>query len=89
VLGKEVGGWILCNTICTHVSKCKTETCWNHSRNQGGVGWRRMVEKMNLCMRYLMHGKNLCKCHNVPSPSTTIKGKKLKAWKYSADHTTI
>jgi hypothetical protein len=24
-----------------------------------------------------MHGKNLCKCHNVPPPlSTTIKGKR-------------
>jgi hypothetical protein len=32
-----------------------------------------MVEEVNSHMRYLIHCKNLCKCHNVPSPVTTIK----------------
>jgi hypothetical protein len=36
--------------------------------NGGGV---------NLSMIYLIHFKNFCKCHNVPSPSTTIKEKKI------------
>jgi hypothetical protein len=30
-------------------------------------------------MVYLIHCKDLCKCHNVPPPSTTIKGKKSGA----------
>jgi hypothetical protein len=25
----------------------------------------------------LIHCKNLCKCHNIPTPSTTIKEKKI------------
>jgi hypothetical protein len=29
-------------------------------------------------MIHLMHCKNFSKCHNVPSPSTTIKKKKKK-----------
>jgi hypothetical protein len=29
-------------------------------------------------MMYLIHYKNLCKCHSVPPPSTTIKEKKKK-----------
>jgi hypothetical protein len=33
-----------------------------------------MVEEMNSCMIYLIHYKNLCKCHNV-SPPITIKEK--------------
>jgi hypothetical protein len=41
-----------------------------------GVGKKRMVEGVNSCMIYLIHCMNLCKCHNVPPPSTTIKGKK-------------
>jgi hypothetical protein len=32
-------------------------------------GRRRMVEKVNSCVIYLIHRKN----HNVPPPSTTIK----------------
>jgi hypothetical protein len=31
---------------------------------------------VNSSMSYLIHGKNLCKCHNVPPPSATIKEKK-------------
>jgi hypothetical protein len=29
------------------------------------------MEGMNSSMIYLIHGKNFCKCHNVPPPSTT------------------
>jgi hypothetical protein len=38
---------------------------------------RRMVEEVNSCMIYLIHCDNLCKCHNVPPPITTIKEKTL------------
>jgi hypothetical protein len=33
----------------------------------------RAVEGTNSSMTYLMHCKKLCKCYNVPPPSTTIK----------------
>jgi hypothetical protein len=30
------GGWgVLGQIICTHVSKCKNDTCWEYSGNQG------------------------------------------------------
>jgi hypothetical protein len=32
----------------------------------------------NSSMTYLIHCKNLCKCHNIPPPSTTINGKNRK-----------
>jgi hypothetical protein len=35
-----------------------------------------MVEGENSSMIYSIYYKNLCKYHNVPPPSTTIKGKK-------------
>jgi hypothetical protein len=35
-----------------------------------------MVEEVNSCMIYLKDYKNLCKCHNVSPPITTIKEKK-------------
>jgi hypothetical protein len=31
---------------------------------------------VNSRMIYSIHCKKICKCHNVPPPSTTIKGKK-------------
>jgi hypothetical protein len=38
----------------------------------------RMVEEMNISsMIYLIHGKNLPKCHSVPPPITTIKEKNV------------
>jgi hypothetical protein len=42
-----------------------------------GVGGkrRRAAEGVNSSMIYLLHCKNLCKCYNVPPPSTTIKNK--------------
>jgi hypothetical protein len=43
---------------------------------EGGREWRKMVEEVNSCMIYLIPSKNLCKCHNVPSPNT--KGKRVK-----------
>jgi hypothetical protein len=57
----------------THVCKCKNDTCWNNSSNQGRGEWKKGVEGVNSHMMYLIHCKNLCKCYNVPSPSTTIK----------------
>jgi hypothetical protein len=36
------------------------------------------VEGENSSMIYLIHCKNLCKWHNVPTPSTTIKDEKEK-----------
>jgi ribonuclease PH len=45
------------------------------------VGGRRMEEAVNSCMIYLIHYKNLCKCHNVTPLITTIKEKKKdQAW---------
>jgi hypothetical protein len=60
------------------VCKCKKDTCWNYFRKWGKGGWRRMVEEVNSCMIHLIHYKNLCKCHNVPTPITIIKEKKIK-----------
>jgi hypothetical protein len=37
-----------------------------------------MMEGVNSSMIYMIDYKNFCKCHNVPSPSTTIKNKKVK-----------
>jgi hypothetical protein len=42
----------------------------------GGGGYWRMVEGVNSSMIYLIYCKNFCKCHNVPPPRKTIKGKK-------------
>jgi hypothetical protein len=36
------------------------------------LGWKSAVEGVNASMIYLMHCKNLCKCYDVPPPSTTI-----------------
>jgi hypothetical protein len=33
-------------------------------------------EGVNSNMVYLIHCENLCKCHNTPPPSKTIKGRK-------------
>jgi hypothetical protein len=35
--------------------------------------WEREVEGDNSSMIYLIHCKNLCKCYNIPTPSTAIK----------------
>jgi hypothetical protein len=43
-------------------------------------GWRRTVEEVNSSMIYLIHCKNLCKCYNVPPPSTTIKNNMWKCF---------
>jgi hypothetical protein len=66
----------------THVCKCKNDTCWNCSRNRG-QGWKKIVcvWGMNSSMIYLIYCKNLCKCYNVPSPSTTIIIKGISAKK--------
>jgi hypothetical protein len=59
--------------MSTHVCKCKNDTYWNYSRNWGRGEWRRMVEGVNSSMIYLIHCKNLCKCHNVPPPAQKRK----------------
>jgi hypothetical protein len=38
-----------------------------------GGGSKRMVEEVNSCMIYLIPCNDLCKCHNVPPPITTIE----------------
>jgi hypothetical protein len=48
----------------------------NCSRNWGGGNKGEQRRGVNSRMIYLVHCKNLCKCHNVPPPSTIIKGKK-------------
>jgi hypothetical protein len=58
------------NTVYTSM-QIKKYTCWSYSRNvgRGNKGeWG-----LNSSMIYLIHCKNFCKYHNVPTPSTTIK----------------
>jgi hypothetical protein len=42
---------------------------------RGGKEKWRMMESVNSSMVYFTYFKNVCKCHNVPPPSTTIKTK--------------
>jgi hypothetical protein len=76
--GKWVGGWVWCDKMCTHVSKCKNDTYWNYSRNleRGGMkendwGGEFMYDIFDT-LQYL------CKWHNVPPCITIIKEKHLK-----------
>jgi hypothetical protein len=41
----------------------------------GGGGIQESSEQGELRITYLIYYKNLCKCHNVPPPSMTIKEK--------------
>jgi hypothetical protein len=41
----------------------------------GGGGVKKNSERVNMSMIYLIHCKNLCKCHSVP-PGSIAKGKK-------------
>jgi hypothetical protein len=46
-----------------------------------GMGGRRIKENgegVNSSMRYLIHCRDFCKYHNVPSPSITIKKTRMK-----------
>jgi hypothetical protein len=38
-----------------------------------GEGIKENDGRVNLSMIYLIYCKNICKCHNEPPPSTTIK----------------
>jgi hypothetical protein len=40
-----------------------------------GGGMKEAVEGVNSSTIYLIHCKNLCKCYNVPTPSTTTTKK--------------
>jgi hypothetical protein len=69
VAGKGCGKVNAVQKMCTHVYKCKTETCWNCL----GMGeWKWAMEGVISTMIYLIHYKSFCKCHNIPLPSTTI-----------------
>jgi hypothetical protein len=57
--------------LCTHVRKCKNDTCWNYSRNWGGKG-----EQKNSSMMYLIHYQNFCKYHSLSPPAQQLKKKK-------------
>jgi hypothetical protein len=46
------------------------------NRGRGGRG--RVEEGVNSSMIYLIHCKNLCKCHNEPPPSTIKEKRKGK-----------
>jgi hypothetical protein len=48
------------------------------------------VRRMNTVqeiMIYLIHYKNFCKCHNIPPPATTNKGKKKELEREKGDIT--
>jgi hypothetical protein len=75
--GKRVGGWIQCKKcVCIYVN-AKTVPVETIPEMGGGGNkgeqWRGWIQVL-----YLIHCKNLYKCHNVPPPSTTIKGKGKK-----------
>jgi hypothetical protein len=42
----------------------------------GISGWGIELEEENSSKMYLIHCKNLCKCYNIPPPSTIEKEKK-------------
>jgi hypothetical protein len=58
-------------TMFTH--ECKFKKMIPVETVPGILGWRAVGGRGNSNMMYLIHCKNLCKCHNVPTPSTTIK----------------
>jgi hypothetical protein len=57
--------------VCSHVCKCKTDTCWNCFRN-GGRGIKENGGGGNSSLIHLIY----CKCHSVPPLSPTIIRKK-------------
>jgi hypothetical protein len=59
--------------LCTHVCKWKNDTWWNYPKNGGREVWRQIVERVHSSTIYLTYCKDFCKCHNVPTPSTTNK----------------
>jgi hypothetical protein len=64
--------------LCTQVYKWKNKTAWNYSRNEGDKGgwWRGEFSYDifdTLSLIHLIRCKNICKCHNILSPRTTIK----------------
>jgi hypothetical protein len=67
-VGKVVKRVNTVQKMCTHVWKCKNDTSWHCSRNQGrrdkGEQWR-----VNSNMIYLIYHKNLFKCHNNSHPA--------------------
>jgi hypothetical protein len=60
-------------TMYSHACKCKNDTCF---RIRGRGMRERSGGGCNSRMIHLIHGKNLYKCFNVPTPSTTTTTKK-------------
>jgi hypothetical protein len=50
-------------------------------------GMKERSGRVNSSMMYLIHCKNLCKCYNVPPPTTMIKKKKDTQKRFSCDST--
>jgi hypothetical protein len=78
VVGKRDRRMNMVQKMCTHVCKCKNNSCWNHSRNQGRRDKGEWVEGVNSSMKYLIHCKSFCKCPNESPTSTTIKNSSKK-----------
>jgi hypothetical protein len=58
-------------TMYTQVCKCKNDVATAPGIRREGVGER--SGGGNSSIIYLIHCKSLCKCYNVPTPSTTVK----------------
>jgi hypothetical protein len=56
----------------THVRKCKNDTCWNSTRNQGKED-ERAVEGMNSSMIYLIHVRTFVNATMCPQPAQQEK----------------
>jgi hypothetical protein len=66
--------------MCTHVSKCKNETCWNYTRNQGGGGMKENGWGGEFVW-YIWYIVMSCVCHNITPTHHNNKRKKKKMQK--------
>jgi hypothetical protein len=64
--------------LYAHVCKCKNCTCSNYFRKEGRV-IKRSGEGVNSCIIYLIHYKNFCKCHYIPTQHNNLKNGELEA----------
>jgi hypothetical protein len=72
--GRKVNMVKKCVHIYVNVKMIPFEAIPGIKSGEGRIN--KWVEGVNSCMIYLIHGNNLCKCHNTLPPSTKIKGKK-------------
>jgi hypothetical protein len=66
--------------MCICVCKCNAKVIFVET--VPGIGGGEIMQSsggVSSHMLNLIHCKNFCKCHNVPPPITTIKGKK-RTW---------